>query len=406
MSGMYAYTARNLDGQFVAGALQARSGNSALAHLRGRALFVTSIRSTDTARGLLLQSLVLVPVSASARVALFRALATLTRAAVPLRRALEVTIEQCGDRRLKEALRSVAADIEAGALLSTAMSRRPHEFSALFVAMVRAGETGGVLDEVLERLAEMLERNRAARKRLSASLAYPSIVAATSVALVAFLVTNVVPAFEALFRETHVRLPALTRIVIDVGACLRSPFAVPVVVAMVATIVCVRVGAFRIPLVAESLDRARFSIPVWGPIARNVVVSRVARTLGTLLRCGVPVLVALASCEEVAEAPSFARALSGIASELRGGRSMAAVFRESGLFDAMFLQLVYAGEETGSLDSMLLRLADYLDVEIESGIAALGSVVEPLLVIVLGAVVGGIVASVLIPLYSIIGSIR
>ncbi len=406
MSTLFAYTARSGDGAFVAGSLQAETLDQAFAHLRTRALVVTSLAPQSSARAFLPGALAAFPAAGSARLAFFRSLATLVRAGVPLRRALEVTIAQCSDWRLREALRSVAADIESGSLLSASMARRPNEFSPLFVAMIRAGETGGVLDEVLERLSFMLERDRTVRKRLAAALAYPAIVAFAAIALVFFLVASIAPSFAGLFQEMHVTLPLSTKIMIAAGEAMRRPPAI----ALLASVPLLLAGgislARRHEETSAQLDWAAFTLPILGTLLRKALIARIARTLGTLLRSGVPMLTSLAACEEIAVSAPYRRMLPQVASGLQEGHSLTSMFDASGLFDALFLQLVRVGEETGTLDAMLVHIAEYLDVDVETGIMALGSVVEPVLLVFLGAVVGTIVASVLIPLYSVIGSIK
>ncbi len=406
MAVLFSYTARSTDGRFVAGSMQAESQEHALSHLRMRSLFVTSLQRSVSVKGNVTGLFALLPVRASARLTFFRSLATLVRAGVPLRRALDVTIEQCADARLAEALRSVASDIDTGTSLSFALSRRPREFSQLFVAMIKAGELGGVLDQVLERLATMLELDRAMQKRLSAALAYPAVVTCAAIALVLFLVANIVPAFAGLFAQMHVKVPLSTKILIAVGSAMSSPINDALVLAVVGA------GAFGLrvawtrPQLAAQLDRVMLRLPLAGALIRKAIVARIARTLGTLLRSGVPILSALSSCEEVVGSVLYARAMQNVADELRDGHAMTVPLENSRLFDPIFLQLVRVGEETGTLDAMLLRVAEYFEVDVESAIAALGSIIEPVLIIVLGTVVGTIVASVLIPLYSIIGSIK
>lgn len=403
---LFAYTARSQSGAFVAGSLQSENADSALAHLRMRTLFVTALQPAQTAKGLVAGAFTFLPVNAAARLACFRSLATLVRSGVPLRRALQITIDECPDRRFSEALRSVASDIEAGSSLSSAMARRPREFSELFIAMIRAGELAGVLDEVLERLASLLESDRAMRKRLASALAYPAIVCVAALALVLFLVANIVPAFAGLFKEMHVDLPLSTRVMIAMSDALGKP-------ATAIALLGVGLGAyvaFRMSWGSErlgrQLDRAVLGSPVIGMLLRRATIARLARTLGTLLKSGVALLVALDATEGTLGHMIYADVLRNVGDRLRGGYPFAEPLEKSGLFDALFLQLVHVGEETGTLDSMLLRIAEYLELEIETGIATIGSVVEPAIMIFLGAVVGTIVASVLLPLYSIIGSIK
>jgi type IV pilus assembly protein PilC len=386
--------------------MQAESVEHALAHLRTRALFVTSLEPSKTARGVATAAFSLLPVGQGARLALFRSLATLVRAGVPLRRALEITIEQCRNARLSEALRSVTADIESGTALSMAMSRRPREFSPLFIAMIRAGELGGVLDEVLERLAAMLELERSMQKRLSAAFAYPIVVTVAATVLVLFLIANVVPAFAGLFAEMHVALPLSTRILIGVGNGLRSPLTVTTILGVLLSVISGLRIAWSHPKGALALDRLALALPIVGTLLQKAIVARFSRTLGSLLRSGVALLGALDACEGVVGSVLYAACVRNVSADLREGHAITVPLAKSKLFDPLFMQLVRVGEETGTLDSMLLRVAEYFELDVESALAAFGSVVEPLLIIFLGAVVGAIVASVLIPLYSIIGSIK
>jgi type II secretory pathway component PulF len=402
---LYSYTARSDRGAFVAGSLEAESIELALSHLRMRLLFVTSIHAAKSAAGSVTGVVNLLPISAAARLGVIRSLATLVRAGVPLRRALSVTIDECNDRRLAEALRSIARDIEAGSSLSTAMGRRPLEFSELHIAMIRAGEIGGVLDEVLERLASMLERDRAMRKRLSAALAYPTIVSVAAIALVLFLIANITPAFSGLFEQLHVQLPLSTRVLVTLGRVLSRP---EVSIGLIGGCAAAYAGvgfAWRQPSVARHLDRLALSTPIVGPLLRSVTTARLSRTLGTLLRSGVALLPALDATEGTLGRIPYQEMLQTVRDRLREGLTLAEPFAKSKLFSALFVQLVHVGEETGTLDAMLLRIAEYVELDVETAIASLGSVLEPALIVLLGTIVGTIVASVLLPLYSIIGSI-
>jgi len=323
-----------------------------------------------------------------------------------MRRALDVVVDTCRDPRLREALRSISCDIESGSELSTAMSRRPKEFSPLFVAMVRAGELGGALEDVLERLASLLERASAIRKRVRSAMAYPSIVAGAALALVLFLIGSTVPAFAAMFVEMHVSLPMTTRILIAAGAVLRSPLTWIALALIVLGAIGAVGAARRAEPVAERLDRLVLSMPLFGNILGKAVLARFSRTLGTLLRSGVPLLVALDAAHDVVGNASYAREIRNLDESLREGETIVAALGRNSLFEPLILQLIRVGEETGTLDTMLLRTAEYYELDVETAVTTLSGIIEPALVIVLGALVGLIVASILIPLYSMIGSIK
>jgi type IV pilus assembly protein PilC len=406
MSVIFGYTARSGDGEFVAGTLLAENHAGALEHLRSRKLFVTSIGESGSVGGAFARLASFLPVSQSARTSFFRSFAALIAAGVPIRRSLEFVTANCRDGRLREALNAVANDIECGNSLSVAMSKRPAEFSRLMVAMIRAGELGGSLDEVLERLATVLERNDTIRKRVRASMTYPLVVAVASLALVLFLVGNTVPAFAAMFAQMHVPLPLVTRIVLTTGNALRRPVTWIAIAAAPAAMLLLRYSIRRSALVEEWCHRLVIALPVAGDILQKGIVARLARTLGTLLRSGVPLLEAIETAGSVVENASYARYVTDISSALREGSSIAEALEPTPLRDGIFLALVRVGEETGTLDAMLLRIAEYYELDTETAVSALGSVLEPVLILALGSVVGLIVASIMIPLYSMIGSIK
>ncbi len=406
MGSMYAYTGRSSQGRFVAGTLRAENRDQALAHLRMRSLFVTSLGEAGSTRGVAGTLATLRPLSESARTTFFRSFAAMIGAGVPIRRALHVCVENCTDQRLHEALSAISNDIESGSALSHAMSKRPREFSGLFVAMIRAGELGGALDQILERLAALLERHQAIRKRVRAAMTYPAVVAAASLVLVLFLVGTTVPSFEAIFAEMHVALPPITRGVIAVGNVLRNPEAWPFLALIPGIWIATSFLARRVPAIQDRLDRLAFKIPVLGKVITRSIAARFSRTLGTLLRCGVPLLDAIDAARDVMENARYQHRLNDISEALRGGTSFADALERTSLYEGLFVQLVRVGEETGTLDSMLLRLADYYDLDIETSMSTLGSAIEPVLILVLGSVVGLIVASILIPLYSMIGSVK
>ena len=400
MSALFAYTARSADGHFVAGSLEAESLASALAQLRARPLFVTSIAPNDSVQGVAGAALYAWPVAPRARVAFFRSFATLIRAGVPLRRSLDVTIAGCRDPRLREALGSIASEVEAGGELSAAMAHRPREFPRLFTAMIRAGEIGGALDAVLERLADLVERHHALRKRIQTTLTYPGIVALSALSLVLFLVVSCVPGFAATFAQMHVPLPPTTRWLIFMGTALQRPWVWMFFGLMPLGAAALWRGVHGNEALAIACDRAQLSVPFLGAMLRKATLARIARTLGTLLASGVPILTAIAAAEDVAENAHFRSRMRELAGSLSEGASMARGLAGDSIFDPLAVQLVRVGEETGSLDAMLLRVAEYYELDVETSLASLSSVIEPALIIVLGGVIGLIVASILLPLYS------
>ena len=398
MPALFHYTARSSEGVFVRGSLEAADAAAALGWLRARALFVTSLESGSGIRGSVAGAIG-GKANAGAVVSFFRSFSVLVHAGVPMRRALDVTVQQCADGRLREALAAVAADLENGLSLSDAMARRPRDFRPLHVTLIKAGEAGGVLDDVLERLAELLERERTARKRLGAALVYPGTVAAAASALVVFLLTSVVPMFRSMYEQMHVPLPPITAMLLEAGSALQLPWTWAAIVLGLGS--CA--AAARSARVREALFlRAPFA----GSVMRKAALAMLARTLGTLLRSGVGIVAALEVAAETVARTPYSESLAALRASLAGGAAFSQTLARSSLYEPLFIQMLRVGEETGTLDAMLLRIADYYDLDVETALAALGSLLEPFLMLFLGGAVAFITAAVFIPLYTLIGSMK
>lgn len=356
---VFRYAARTADGELVRGSIEAASPDDVVANLRSRALFITAVeRESAFARGAGIPLRLGVP-SRRSLLTFFRSFATLVRAGVPLRRALGVTIDRAADPVLKEALRSIAADVEHGSSLSAAFARRPRVFAPLHVAMVRAGESGGILDDVLERLAGFLERDDELRKKVRAALAYPAIVTLAAGGLTLFLLLRIVPMFAQMFEAFHVELPFSTRVLLAIAATLHHP----------AAWIAAAVGsslAFAAALwIARSKrgallgDRVRLRLPIVAPLLHRAITARVARTLSTLLRAGVELVAAIEVVRPVAGSATYAAALGRVDLAVREGDTLTAALAETRLFDPLAVALVGIGEETGQIDEMLLTVARY-----------------------------------------------
>jgi type IV pilus assembly protein PilC len=402
---MFHYTARTLEGELVRGSMQAGESRNVLDLLRSRALFVTSVDSESELVGRINRALRMGGVSQAALRGFFRSFATLLRAGVSIQQALSVTIGHGADAPLAEALRSIQADVEHGTPLSDAMGRRPRDFPPLYVAMIRAGEAGGILDDVIDRLAVLLERESALRKKVQTALAYPAIVMFAATALMIFMIVKVVPMFAQLFDSFHVELPLATQLLVELGQWLAAPLPWVITGITLLLLALATLRASRSSAGAFVIDAARLRLPVFGPLLNKAIAARVVRMLATLLRSGIDLVSALDAVIPVAGSPRYARALVRLATTLREGESLANGLAGCDVFDPMFFALARVGEETGLLDEMLLKLAEYFESDVEAAIATLAAVIEPALIIVLGGVVAFIVFSLFIPLYSLIGQV-
>ena len=393
----FQYTARAADGRRVRGLVTAANDEAAIAGLRRRALFVTAVERRRAWHNAL--SWRPGPNAGRARVAFFRSFATLVRAGVPLRRGLQVAIER-NSGPFGTALREVLADIERGDALSTAFGRRPKLFPPLTVAMVAAGEAGGILDDVLERIASFLERDAALRKSVIAALAYPATVFVASLMLVTFLIIRVVPMFSTLFASFRVPLPLSTRVLMAIGDAASQPAIWALGAGTMVAVAAALSAAMRTQTGRLALDRLRLNLPLVGTLLRKTIVARFARMTGTLVHAGIELSAAIEVVIPVTGSPVHAAALHRVAVALREGEALTAPLAASGLFDPMLIALVGVGEETGMLDVLFPKAADYFESDVAATIATLGAVVEPALIAFLGVIVGLIVYSVFIPLYS------
>ncbi|MBV9440673.1 MAG: type II secretion system F family protein [Candidatus Eremiobacteraeota bacterium] len=385
--------------------MAAGSAEDVIAMLRTRALVVTSVERESTLAQTFGRPLNARGPSRRALLIFLRSFATLARAGVALPHAVAIATERTSDAVLREALRSVRAQIELGEPLSEAMARRPRVFPHLVIAIVRAGEKGGVLDDALEQLTSFLERDAGLRNRLRSALAYPAIVLTAASVLVVFLLARIVPMFAEMFTSFGAQLPLSTRVLLGTAGLLSHAIVWFVGAGIIVAAGVGGMAAVRTRRGSLVLDASRLGIPVLGPLLSRTIVARVTRMLATLLRCGIDLVPAIELVRPVAGSPMYSHALRAVEVSLHQGETLSAALRASRRFDPLAVALVAAGEESGLLDEMLLTVARYFEGDAEAAIATLGAVIEPALIGALGLVVGFIVVAIFIPLYSLIGSV-
>lgn len=406
MSDVFEYVARSAQGVAVRGALRAASRRDAVAKLRARGLVPSSLGDRRSLRGRWLALLGWGSANAGARAALMRVLAVLISSGTSLTRALSVSAEQCQNPRLREAVEALAGDVASGTTLSDAMRGRPSEFPGLLVAMIHAGEAGGVLDEVLERAATLLERGQAQARQLAAALAYPAFVFASAIGLLLFLVVVTLPGFAGILDQLHGRLPFTTQLLLRASDAVRNPRIDLILAGATAAALFGLARLVRAPSVKRRLDESVLYVPLIGRLVRTSNTAAFARVTGTLLQCGLPLSDALGKAADVCGNRRFRESALTARKLTSEGLALSSALRQERLFDPLFIQLVTAGEESGETDTLLLRLADFLENETAAGIRTLSAVAEPLAILLVGAIVGGTVASILVPLYAAVGNIH
>jgi type IV pilus assembly protein PilC len=422
----YIYVALDSRGQESKGLVEASSTNEAIGQLRQAGYFPTNISEEGNtgANGKAARRAAGTPrterASRSNNLVLFqrksvkpktlmiftRQLATLIDAGLPLLRGLNVLAKQERDSVLKNAINKVADSVQGGSTFSEGLAQHPRLFNDLYVNMVRAGEVGGVLELVLTRLAEFQEKAQKVKNKVVAAMVYPIIVLLLALGIMIFLLIFIVPRFETIFHDMlgDKPLPAITLFVIGVSDFMQKHWAVllGVIVALFAAgKVAARTGTGR-----AALDRVKLRAPLFGDLIRKTSISRFSRTLGTLVTSGVPILQALNITRETAGNMVIARAISQVHDSVKEGESITQPLETSGAFPPMVISMIDVGEETGQLPEMLLKIAEVYDDEVDNSVAALTSLLEPVMIVLLALIVGTIVIALFMPLVSIISGLQ
>ncbi len=402
MANNYADQVRDTEGQVVEGSIEAASPALVANRLREMGYALISI---EEERESSLKKDVKIP-GLGERVKLkdisifSRQFATMINSGLSLLRSLNILGEQTENKKLAGIVSEIANDVEKGSSLSDAIARHPKVFDRLYVAMVRAGETGGVLDMVLMQLAETIEKQVELRQRVKSAMTYPIAVMVLVLMIITGMLIFVVPMFESMYSELGGTLPLPTRILLGASGLVKS-FILPIIVLAV-------IGAFGFKrwIATDSgrasFDRVKLKIPVFGGLVHKSSITRFARTMEALLRAGVPILEALEITSETVGNNVMERAVLDIQSRVKQGESLASPMGDHDIFPAMVCQMVAVGEETGAVDTMLERIGHFYEKEVEATVDALTSLLEPMLIVVLGLTVGGMVVALYMPMFNIV----
>jgi len=333
-----------------------------------------------------------------------RQFATMINAGVSLVRCLDVLEQQTNSVNLKEIIREIQSEVEGGATLSRSMAQYPRVFSNLAIGLVRAGEVGGVLDETLDRLAGFLEKDMELRRKVKSAMTYPVLVLIVAVGIVLFLVTFILPKFINLFKELGVQeFPLPTLLLMKASHFMTSKWWICLIVLVLSWIGIGRIKATKTG--KRYYDIIKLKVPVFGSLNHKIAVARFARTLSTLLSSGVPILQAMETVAGTVDNAVISEAILLSRTAIREGDTIGDPLAQSRMFPPMVVQMIAIGEETGQLDSMLSKVADFYEGEVESSLESLTAALEPVMIVMLGFIVGFIVISMFLPLISIIGSL-
>jgi type IV pilus assembly protein PilC len=325
-------------------------------------------------------------------------------AGLPLVQCLEILSSQQENKTFQKVLAGTRGAVEGGSTLSAAMKQYPKVFDALFTNMVEAGETGGILDTILQRLAAYIEKNVKLQRAVKSALVYPIGVLTIAAAVITLLLWKVVPVFATLFAGLGVDLPLPTRIVIGLSHFVGSIFGFLIFVAIIGCVVGLKVW-YGTPGGRMAIDTIILKLPVLGILMRKIAVARFTRTLGTLISSGVPILEGLDITAKTSGNAVIEKALTQVRKSLEEGKSLTDPLKESEVFPGMVTQMIAVGEQTGAMDAMLQKIADFYEEEVDAAVKDLLTALEPIMIVFLGLVVGGVVISMYLPLFSLIGKL-
>jgi type IV pilus assembly protein PilC len=403
----YTYKALDTRGASASGQIDGDTKAAVAASLRNKGLTVVDINEvkaglaqTDIFAGMQ-------RIKAKDLTVFSRQFATMINSGLAMLRALTVLEEQTENKKFATVLGAVRGDVEAGISLSDALEKHPKVFSPLYINMVRAGEIGGILDEVLNRLATQLEKDDSIRRAVKSALVYPTMIGSFAVIVLLGMVFFLIPVFAGMYNELgHAKLPMLTRIMVGVSDTLKSWYGVIVFVAIVALVVGLR-KLKHTARGAEAWDRFKLRVPMGiGEVVRKIAIARFSRTLGTLVSSGVPILQAIDITGRSAGNIVIEHAMEAVQVSVKEGQTISAPLKEAKVFPDMVVQMISVGEETGSLDSMLQKVADFYEDEVNAAVKSLTSILEPIMMLGVGALVGVVVISMYLPIFNMMNIVK
>jgi len=394
---VFVYTGRTRSGQTITGEMEAPTRDAVVAKLRTQQVIATNVRGKPRD--------ITIPgfgggVDEKEIVVFTRQFATMIDAGLPLVQCLEILASQQDNKVFKKALTEIRQSVEGGLTFAAALKQHPKIFTSLYANMVEAGEAGGILDTILNRLAMYMEKAMALKKKVKSAMIYPSTIVSVAVVVVIFLLVFVIPTFKAMFEGFGAALPLPTQIVLELSNIVRAYFLVGLV-AIAAMIVGIRMW-YKTSSGKLAIDSFLLKTPVFGILIRKVAVAKFTRTLGTLISSGVAILDGLDITARTAGNKVVEGAVLRTRASIAEGKTIADPLKASGVFPPMVVQMIAVGEQTGALDAMLGKIADFYDEEVDTAVSNLTALLEPMLMVFLGVVIGGVVIAMYMPIFKLV----
>ena len=396
----FVYSARPAaGGEITTGEIDLNTKEEVYSHLHRLRMIPVSVREKEKGIQIKLGT----GISTRDIVIFTRQFATMINSGLPLVQSLDILAEQTENKNLRSVIKDVLYDVESGHTLADAMGRHPKVFTELYVNMVSAGEAGGILDTILLRLATFLEKNDALARKIKGAMIYPAVIITVAVLAVIILLIFVIPTFQTMFASAGIPLPLPTRVVITMSAILQAYWWALLGGAMAG------VGLLRYTYGTSggrlAIDKFMLKVPILGDLLRKAAVARFTRTLGTLVSSGVSILEGLEITAKTAGNRVIHDAVMGSRASIAGGETISGPLKESGVFPPMVVQMINVGEQTGGLDEMLSKIADFYDDEVDTAVEALLAAMEPVMIVVLGVVVGGMIVAMYLPIFDMINAV-
>ncbi len=399
---MFEYTARNASsGQIQKGQLEVQSKDEVSAYLRKNRLILVSVREAPKQIQLSLGG---TRIKTRDIVIFTRQFATMINSGLPLVQSLNILAQQTENKALREVTKAVVYDVESGNTLADSFRKHPKAFTGLYVNMVAAGEAGGILDTILLRLATFLEKNDALVRKVKGAMVYPGVIFSVAGIAIAVLLIFVIPTFESMFASANMELPLPTRVVIGLSQLLLG-YWWAMLLAIGAGVFAVR-SYYATDPGRKQIDGMLLRAPILGDLLRKSAVSRFTRTLGTLVSSGVSILEGLEITAKTAGNRVVHDAVMASRHSIAGGETIAAPLERSAVFPPMVISMIAVGEQTGGLDEMLSKIADFYDEEVDVAVSALLSLMEPVMIVVLGVIVGGMVIAMYLPIFDMMNAVQ
>jgi len=397
---VFVYSARSIAGELQTGEIELPSRDEVVGYLRRQRLIPVAVRPKPKDLAITFGT----GVKTREVVIFTRQFATMINSGLPLVQSLSILAEQTENPRFATIITAVLNDIQAGQTLADAMKRHPKIFTDLYVNMIAAGETGGILDVILDRLAVFLEKNDALMRKIKGAMTYPAVMLFVVLAATTILLWKVVPVFAGIFQDAGMALPTPTLVVLGISEFLQSYIHL-LVLGLVACVFAIR-QYYKTSGGRLAIDKLMLRFPVLGPLIRKAAVSRFTRTLGTLVSSGVSILEGLEITARTAGNRVVHDAVMKSRASIAGGATISDPLKASGVFPPMVVQMINVGEQTGGLDEMLSKIADFYDDEVDAAVGALTSVLEPIMIVVMGVVIGGMVVAMYLPMFDLINTVQ